>query len=103
MFPVIKAYAIHPKVFPSMNAHGVGFKLPKLPIFTADLRDVMGAPKAIVEIITPMIGQTCVFTISSIDASVMVDCRPEYNERLTEQMSKETETREIGDVKKEET
>lgn len=41
-----------------MNAHGVGFRLPKDPFFIQDFNDLMGAEKVSVERIAPIVGHT---------------------------------------------
>ena len=43
---------------PVINIHGVGLRLPKLPLFIADCNDLIGAMKVKVDMIHPMVGQT---------------------------------------------
>eukprot|EP00804_Cyclotella_cryptica_P030862 CCRYP_018359-RB/>CCRYP_018359-RB protein AED:0.45 eAED:1.00 QI:0/0/0/1/0/0/2/0/92 len=65
--PVINEYASHPTVFPSMNAHGVGFKPANFPAFTAACKDLIGAANARFDRIAPMVGQTYLSTINAVD------------------------------------
>ena len=55
---VIKEYANQPIVLPVINAHGVGFRLPKEPALIAAKSDLIGAEKVSVDNMHPMVGAT---------------------------------------------
>ena len=55
---VMKEYASQPMVLPNIKAHGVGLRMPKLPDFMADNKDLIGAENVSVESMHPMEGAT---------------------------------------------